>query len=59
MLNNKFVFRTDVTSYYASIDHDVLHAQLGKFIHDRRVLDLLRQYMRRTVYDDGWRCSGF
>ena len=52
--NNKFVFRTDVKSYYASIDHNVLYAQLGERIDDRRVLDLLWQYMRRTVYDDGF-----
>jgi len=37
---NRFVFRTDVKSYYASIDH-------------RQLLDLLWQYMRRTIYDDG------
>jgi RNA-directed DNA polymerase len=50
---NKFVFRTDVKSYYASIRHDILHAQLAQHIDDPRLLDLLWQYMRRTVYDDG------
>ncbi len=50
---NKFVFRTDVKSYYASIRHEVLFAQLQKRIGDERLLDLLWQYMRRTVYDDG------
>ncbi len=50
---NTFVFRTDVKSYYASIDHDVLFAQLKEHISDPRLLDILRQYMRRTIYDGG------
>ncbi len=32
--NNPFVFRTDVMSYYASIDHDVLLNQLREHIDD-------------------------
>lgn len=50
---NKLVFRTDVKSYYASIDHNMLCALLQKRLDDRRLLDLLWQYLRRTVYDDG------
>ena len=50
---NKFVFRTDVKSYYASITHDILYAQLTEHIDDQRLLDLLWQYLRRTVYGDG------
>ena len=50
---NPFVFRTDVRSYYASIDHDVLAGQLRERIDDARLLDLLEQYMRRTVVEDG------
>ena len=50
---NPFVFRTDVKSYYASIDHDVLLDQLGEHIDDSRLLDLLERYIRRTVVDDG------
>ena len=50
---NPFVFRTDVKSYYASIDHDILLAQLGEHIDDSRLLDLLEQYVRRTVIEDG------
>ncbi len=51
--DNPFVFRTDVKSYYASIDHDILLAILDRHVPDGRVLDLLRQYVRRTVYDGG------
>ena len=50
---NTFVFRTDVKSYYASIDHDILLTMLDRHVPDGRVLDLLRQYVRRTVYDGG------
>ncbi len=50
---NTFVFRTDVKSYYASIDKDILFSILGRHVLDGRVLNLLRQYVRRTVYDGG------
>ena len=46
-----FVFRTDVKSYYASIDHDILLEQLRRLIPDARVLGLVEQYVRHTVYD--------
>ena len=50
---NPFVFRTDVKSYYASIHHDVLMAQIRERVDDVRVLALIEQYVRRTVYCDG------
>jgi len=50
---NTFVFRTDVKSYYASIDHDILLGLLEQAVPDKRVLDLIRQYVRRTIYDGG------
>jgi RNA-directed DNA polymerase len=46
--NNRFVLRTDVKSYYASIDHLLLLDQLAVHIKDRRVLNLMGQYLRRT-----------
>jgi RNA-directed DNA polymerase len=45
---NRFVLRTDVKSYYASIDHLMLLDQLAVYIRDRRLLNLLGQYLRRT-----------
>jgi len=51
--NNPFVFRTDVRSYYASIDHDVLMGQLREHISDARLLGFLEQSIRRTVVEDG------
>ena len=45
---NRFALRTDVKSYYASIDHLMLLDQLAVHIKDRRVLKLIGQYLRRT-----------
>ena len=50
---NRFVLRTDVRSYYASIDHHRLIDQLGEVIQDRAVLSLLWLYLRRTVEHGG------
>jgi len=50
---HRYVFRTDVKSYYASIDHEILFAQLQHYITDSLVLALLWNYLRRTIYDGG------
>jgi RNA-directed DNA polymerase len=50
--DNRFVLRTDVKSYYASIDHLMLLDQLAVHIKGRRVLNLIGQYLRRT-YERG------
>lgn len=48
-----FVFKSDVKSYYASMNHDILIEQLRQLIDDPLVLDLVCQYVRRTVVTDG------
>jgi retron-type reverse transcriptase len=48
-----FVFKSDVKSYYASMNHDILIEQLTQLIDDPLVLDLVCQYVRRTVVTDG------
>ena len=48
LAGNRFVLRTDVKSYYASIDHLMLLDQMAVHIKDRRVLNLIGQYLRRT-----------
>ncbi len=48
LADNRFVFRTDVKSYYASIDHLLLLDLMAAHIKDRRVLNLIGQYLRRT-----------
>ncbi len=45
---HRFVFKTDIKSYYASIDHHMLLDQLAVYIKDRFVLNLLWQYMHRV-----------
>jgi hypothetical protein len=44
----KFVFRSDVDSYYASIDHDTLLDLCSEFVTDPIVLNLIVQSMKRT-----------
>ena len=46
---NPFVFRSDVKSYYTSINHSILLDQLRPYIQDQRVISLLYDYLRRTV----------
>ncbi len=50
---NRFVMRTDVKSYYASIGHVALMDRLACHIKDRDILNLLGQYMRRTAERGG------
>ncbi|MCH8155417.1 MAG: hypothetical protein IH786_09195 [Proteobacteria bacterium] len=50
---NRFVMRTDVKSFYASIDHIALMDRLARHIDDRSILNLLGQYMRRTAERGG------
>jgi RNA-directed DNA polymerase len=50
---NTFVFRTDVKSYYASIDHQILVERLAPWVNDPLVLALVRGYLERTVCDGG------
>ncbi|MCP5110304.1 MAG: hypothetical protein GY953_05670, partial [bacterium] len=45
---NGFVFRTDVASYYDSISHRLLLERLERYVADPGILDLVRQYLRRT-----------
>jgi len=45
---NGFVLKTDVQSYYDSIDHFLLLEQLAEYIKDRDILNLLWQYMTRS-----------
>jgi RNA-directed DNA polymerase len=51
--SNTFVFRTDIKSYYGSINHYILYNMLRNHVSDQRVLNLLSQYLHRTVCEDG------
>ena len=52
--NYRFVPRTDVKEYYASIDHFLLMEQLAEHVKDRFILNLLWQYLNRLVEGDGY-----
>ena len=49
----KFVFKSDVKSYYGSIDHEILLEQPAAKVTDKIVLRLLKDYCKRLVWIDG------
>jgi len=49
----RFILRTDVKGYYEAIDHFLLMEQLAAYIKDRFILNLLWQYLHRTVEHGG------
>ncbi len=50
---HQFVLKTDVRSYYASVDHRLLIDKLAKHIVDERVINLVVQYLRRGAERGG------
>lgn len=56
---NKFVFKTDIKSYYQSINHTMLINELDKLIPDKQVVNLIENSVRRTnVYGEVyWDCK--
>jgi RNA-directed DNA polymerase len=53
LAENHFVLKTDVKSYYASIDHQTICDRLAPFIQDRRLWLLLLQYLKRCAERGG------
>jgi len=51
--NFNYVCKSDVKSYYASIDHHIAMGIFRQKTDDKTVLNLLWQYLRRTVQDGG------
>jgi RNA-directed DNA polymerase len=51
--NNTFVFRTDVKSYYESINHEILLDKLSVYIKDKMMMNLLSQYLKRSIESGG------
>jgi RNA-directed DNA polymerase len=48
-----FVLRTDVRSFYASIDHCLVLDQVARYVPDRGILNLVGQYLTRTAEAGG------
>jgi hypothetical protein len=45
---NRFVLKTDVRSYYASIDHELLLDRLERVVLEPGIVALVAQYLKRT-----------
>lgn len=48
-----FVFRTDIKGYYANINKTLLLSQIGPYVHDAYLLELVRQFLYYSVEDGG------
>ena len=56
----RFVFRTDVKSYYDSINPDLLIAMLKEYISDAKIIDIISKYLHRCVHKDGeYKCIDY
>lgn len=52
--HNDHVMKSDMQSYYASINHSIVFNQLTSLIEDKCVLRIIWRYLKGTVHYGGW-----
>jgi len=49
----RYVLKSDVASFYDSMDHSILLEAVKETIKDKRIISLIQQYMNRVEVDHG------
>jgi RNA-directed DNA polymerase len=49
----RYIVKTDVVSFYESMDHSIVMQECGKAIKDQRILAIVAQYLNRVEVLDG------
>ena len=54
----KWWIEGDLENYFDTIDHDILMDILGRNIHDKRLLTLLRRFLKSGIMENEWKWVG-